>query len=283
MTIRPLTKEDNDDCAALSTQAGWNQLPNDWRRLLWLWPGQCLGAELHEQIIATGTLATYASDNGPVGWVGMILVEETHRGRGVGTAISRAMIDLADRLGVRQLGLDASDHGQPIYASLGFVPSVRINRWSGAAAIDEQRYWKREIPDWRRLANFDRRASGVDRGALLRDIDADTETLLACVGEKEMRGYGMLRPGRTAWHIGPLVATDQATASDVLDQLIGKPNQPPRETAVIDVIEGSAMEALLRDRGFAISRQLTRMCKPASRRPPLAGPSVYAAAGFELG
>jgi GNAT superfamily N-acetyltransferase len=284
MAIRPLNKEDIDDCVALSTQAGWNQLANDWRRLLWLWPAQCLGAELHDQIIATGTLATYASNVGPVGWIGMILVEEAHRGRGVGTAITRAVLNLADRMGVRQLGLDASDQGQPIYASLGFVASAQVNRWSGAAAIDEQRYWKREKPDWRRLANFDRCASGVDREALLRDFDADTEMLLACVGgENEMRGYGILRPGRTAWHIGPLVAEDQSAASDILDQLISKPNQPPSETAIIDVIEGSAVEALLRDRGFVISRHLTRMCKPASRRPPIAGPNVHAAAGFELG
>src|SRR5438874_8143734 len=115
MTIRPLTREDIDDCFALSTQAGWNQLPNDWRRLLWLWPGQCLGAEMNGRIIATGTLATYASEGGLIGWIGMILVDQAHRGRGVGTTITRAVIDLADRLGIWQLGLDASDQGQPIY------------------------------------------------------------------------------------------------------------------------------------------------------------------------
>jgi GNAT superfamily N-acetyltransferase len=284
MMIRPLTKEDIDDCFALSTQAGWNQLPNDWRRLLWLWPAQCLGAELNRRIIATGTLATYASDNGPVGWIGMILVDEAHRGRGVGTAIARAVIDLADRLGVRQLGLDASAQGQPIYAGLGFIPSTRSNRWSGGALIDEQRYWQPEKPNWRRLADFDRRASGVDREPLLRDIEADTEMLLACTGdESELRGYGMLRPGRTAWDIGPVVAEDQEAASDVLNQLIGNPNQPARDSAIIDVIEASPMEPILRDRGFVIARQLTRMCKPASPHPPIAGPNIYAAAGFELG
>jgi GNAT superfamily N-acetyltransferase len=284
MTIRPLNKEDIDDCVALSTQAGWNQLGNDWRRLLWLWPTQCLGAELNRRIIATGTLTTYESNDGPVGWVGMILVDEPHRGRGVGTAITRAVLDLADRLGVRQLGLDASDQGRPIYASLGFVPTARINRWTGGTVIDEQQYWKPAKPNWRRLADFDHRASGVNREPLLRDIEADTEMLLACVGdENKIRGYGTLRPGRTAWHIGPVVAEDQAAATNILNQLIGDPTEPPRESAIIDVIEGSPMESILRERGFVISRQLTRMSKPASRHPPIAGPNIYAPAGFELG
>ncbi len=44
-----------------------------------------------------------------------------------------AILDLAERKGIRVLGLDATDLGQPVYAKRGFVPLIGIDRWTGAA------------------------------------------------------------------------------------------------------------------------------------------------------
>src|SRR5262249_36028673 len=155
-------------------------------------------------------------------------------------------IHLADRMGMHQLGLDASDQGRPIYAKLGFVPTARINRWSGRATVDLQRQWKRAKPDWPRIADCDRRATALDRQRLLRDIEADTEVFLASIDHKnQTHTYGMVRPGRNAWHIGPVVSSDQSTAAQILNHLIGHPNEQPTEPSIIDVIECSPIEPLL--------------------------------------
>lgn len=61
MKIRPLTQEDIDAGVALSMQASWNHAAADWRRLVTLWPGQCLGGEIGGRVVASGTLATYES------------------------------------------------------------------------------------------------------------------------------------------------------------------------------------------------------------------------------
>src|SRR6476646_10749681 len=111
MKVRPLTEDDIDAGVALSMQASWNHAAADWRRLIALWPGQCLGGEIDGRLVVSGTLATYESDRGRVGWVGLILVDQDHRRQGLGTRMMQAILDLASERGVATVGLDASDQG----------------------------------------------------------------------------------------------------------------------------------------------------------------------------
>src|SRR5690606_10280179 len=66
---RLLTESDVNAALHLSTQAKWNQVDADWRRLLRLWPDSCFGLWQDESLIATATLARF----GEIGWVGMLL------------------------------------------------------------------------------------------------------------------------------------------------------------------------------------------------------------------
>jgi hypothetical protein len=76
--VRPLESTDIPGALRLSTQAGWNQIDADWRRLIRLWPDGCLGGWRDDgTLVATATLATFDRS---VGWVGMVLVDESCRG-----------------------------------------------------------------------------------------------------------------------------------------------------------------------------------------------------------
>ena len=80
-----------------------------------LWPENCLGGRIDGQLVSTATLATFDRiDNhiGPVGWIGMILVDEAHRGRGFGGQMFDAILRLAAERGVQSLALDATDSGR---------------------------------------------------------------------------------------------------------------------------------------------------------------------------
>jgi GNAT superfamily N-acetyltransferase len=277
MTIRPLVEEDIEAGVGLSMQAGWNHGAADWRRLLALWPGQCLVGDVAGRVVASGTLATYASDGGLVGWVGLILVDEEHRRRGLGTRMMAAVLDEADRRGVAIVGLDASEQGEPIYRKLGFVVVASINRWAGRGAIG--RTESVDQAAWTKLVAVDRLACGVDREALLRQIVGEAESRVTMMRS----AFALVRPGRCAWHLGPVIANDSNEVERLLNRLIGDMNQLPTADVIVDVVGGSAMELLLARRGFAIVRRLKRMRRPAGEGTLLWGDQVYAASGFELG
>ena len=72
-------------------------------------------AEIDGRIVGTGV----ATANGPVGWVGTIFVAPEQRGRGIGAALTRAVIDDLERRGCRTLVLIATDEGRPVYERQG--------------------------------------------------------------------------------------------------------------------------------------------------------------------
>jgi GNAT superfamily N-acetyltransferase len=288
MIIRPLELSHVERALRLSTQAGWNQVEADWRRLIHLWPQQCLGGWLDDQLVATGTLATYPANTGPVGWVGMILVDRSHRGRGLGTAIMEAVLKTAERLGVTRLGvtrlgLDASDQGEPIYRRLGFQTCTEINRWTGRGALDDTALFRRDKADWPKILSLDLEACRADRSALLYEVTTSTAPDMRWLTARDRAlAYGIVRPGRLAWHVGPLVATDIDSATRVVDDLIGTPQHQPYHDIIIDVPEHSPLEPVLRTRNFAIARRLKRMCRGPTTNL-LASPQIFAAMSFELG
>src|SRR2546426_10223167 len=63
----------------LSTQAGWNQTPEDWRTLIQLDSKGCFGVEVNGRLVATTTLLCYGR---LLAWVGMVLTRVEWRGRG---------------------------------------------------------------------------------------------------------------------------------------------------------------------------------------------------------
>jgi hypothetical protein len=188
-----------------------------------------------------------------------------------------AVLDEADRCGVAIVGLDASDQGEPIYRRLGFEVDAGINRWAGRGVIG--RIGSVDEAAWAKIVQVDRLACGVDRELLLRQIAGEAESRVATVRDS----FAVVRPGRCAWHLGPVIANDSNAAERLLDQLIGDAKQLPAVDVIVDVVEGSAMEGLLSGRGFTIARRLKRMRRPAGDGKLLWGERVYAASGFELG
>src|SRR5690242_21115179 len=109
--LRKLTANDITAAFELSTDAGWNQTENDWRRLLDLSPKGCLAIELAGEVVATATIVTYERR---LAWIGMVLTRKTYRGRGFAKRLLNEALALADILGVESVKLDATDQGKPL-------------------------------------------------------------------------------------------------------------------------------------------------------------------------
>jgi GNAT superfamily N-acetyltransferase len=275
MQIDRLKLADLPAALRLSTQAGWNQLDADWRRLIDLWPDGCFAGRVDGELVATATLASY----GNVGWVGMVLVDEACRGQGFGGAIMDHVIADADRRGIQNLGLDASDMGRPVYLKRGFADAGGIDRRMLAA--DERVAAKQAADrvydaDWDSLLALDRAGCGWDRSALLAHLRREPGVRCEVVRDGGVvTAFGFRRPGRTAEHIGPVVG-NPAAAQVVIESLASPTGNAD---VVIDTFRRRGGAPWLDRRGFAVTRQLTRMW----RGRPSDAKDVIAASGFELG
>ena len=257
----------------LSSQAGWNQTEEDWRRLIRL-PGSCVKVWTDEQEVRVSySIVSYGSQ---VAWIGMLLVDEAYRGRGLGKAgFSAALRDVAD---FPLVGLDATDLGEPIYLRKGFQTICPIVRWTGVPHALMPRDPSPHFGLNEGIFPLDARCSGFDRSMLLKDLEASGAVVLSIQGGSGTAAFGILRAGRTAAHLGPVVASSPESFRSILNAAAelceGKP-------MVCDALSSKAGK-ILADFGLHPARFLKRMTLPALPGC-LAGDGVWCGAGFELG
>ena len=128
--LRRLRAEDIRPAAQLSAQAGWNQTEEDWRTLLDLSPEGCLAIEVDGHLAATTTLLCYGRR---LAWIGMVLTKAQYQRRGLARRLLAHGLEIADKMGIATIKLDATDQGQPLYERLGFRNEQEIERWSRPA------------------------------------------------------------------------------------------------------------------------------------------------------
>jgi len=261
------------DCAAallLSMEAGWNQTLQDWRTLLQL--GRGFGVRDGDaKLIATAIALPHAPD---FGWIGMVLVTTQYRGRGLATKLLQRTIEHLMGLGLVPM-LDATPAGRPVYERLGFMEIEGISRWRRAAPSSGS------VPDvsleLSPLLPLDSEAFGADRSALLAGLVAVPGSRL--IVDPERHGYAICRRGRTATHIGPVVAPDASSQARLLETALIQAGGP----VIVDVPNpATALRASLSRAGLVIERPLTRMA--LGRNAPFGAPQMIAAiAGPEFG
>ena len=262
----------------LSTQAGWNQVAGDWQRALDLCPETCLAGRLDGRIVATGNVASIGPN---IRWIGLILVDEAVRGRGYGSIMMDRCLELACRSGDEIVGLDASDLGRPVYLKKGFVDVAPIDRWAGVLSptgcVDAGRIGIGSIEE---LCALDEEACGVDRSPLLEHMLRDPEGLcFGYHGAKGLEGFTFVLPGRTAPHVGPIVARDGSVLSELLGRVARSLGNTP---VVVDCLRTPVNAWSLERAGLRMSRRLTRMTRHRPH-PVLMGPKVRAAVSFTWG
>jgi GNAT superfamily N-acetyltransferase len=288
--VRPLTPTDVPAAVRLSNQAGWNQLPADWKRLMHLWPDDCLGGWIRDELVGAATLTSYGAD---LGWIGMILVDQAYQGHGAGETLFRAALERAEIRGLRYVGLDATESARAMYLKHGFHDQCAIDRWSGSAsaihaisdglALTTNRARRGKLPT--AVLELDYEAVGIDRSPLLTRLHRESHTCCHIVSDgNDAQAAGFARRGCLSWTIGPLVARRNVTALSILRALLYDiASQDAAANVCIDVPRRSPLVPALMRYGFTVRRQLRRMARPLCDGPLLESGLVAAAAGFELG
>ncbi len=271
LTLRPLRTEDLPALMALVREAAWNQTEADWKWLLA--HGEGIGfVDASDRVIASAVTLDYG---GRLGWIGMVLVAGNERRKGLATRLLETCIGSLETRGLIP-ALDATPDGEAIYRKMGFEGEMTITRWRGAGTNEgpafSDRLEQRDLP-W--ISDLDARAFGAYRSGLLSTYLEPERP----IGARRGRSAFLLeRPGRTAPHIGPIVATDVFLADALFSEAL-KSHAGPLLIDAPDHQHGFAHR--IADAGFAPERQFRRMYlgDQGAFEPQL----LYAIAGPEIG
>jgi GNAT superfamily N-acetyltransferase len=272
----------------LKEQAGWNQTDADWHRLFGLQPDGCFVAELDGAAVGTVTTCLFER----VGWIGMLLVDQRARHRGVGTALFMHAMDCLAGHGAATMQLDATPLGLRLYEKHGFVVQSNVTRFGGEPGcmvahgdgLDLRLAPLQNelgVPGARdELFALDRSVLGYDRRQLLIALLGEPSGLGWMYRDAgRLAGYVLVRPGSLAAFVGPCIADSDMAGDALLKAALA---HSPVKRVFVDVVgrHGRARD-VLQSAGLCPVRELMRMV-----RGPVVGvrnESLWASSGPETG
>lgn len=252
----------------LSTEAGWNQNEADWR--FFLSKGVVFGMRQGPRLVATAALLPYSTGNA---WISMVLVTADFRRRGIATKLVDACLGVATRRGLTTW-LDATPAGVTVYGPLGFTPTLQLRRLRLTKTREANATRQLSTGSLEALVTRDATAIGFDRSTLLSEFAARPGSRVVSCGE----AIALIRDGRTARHIGPLLADHADQASALVHAIVSSESGP----WLIDAVH--AREDFLNglvSSGWNIERPFQRMRFGDATASPAQLP--FAVAGPEFG
>jgi GNAT superfamily N-acetyltransferase len=204
LQIRPMTAADVEAAVALAQAQGWRNRLRFYDFVLRVPTAQPLVGEVEGRLVVTGV----ATANGSVGWLGAIVVDADHRGRGFGRAMTEDLIRRMRAAGCRTMSLEATDAGRPMYERMGFRVATTYHQLqadhldSSPEAPPGARLRRLESADLPAVFELDRLATGEDRSAALATLVEWNGNSLAL--ERDGAPSGFLLPSERAY--GAIVA-----------------------------------------------------------------------------
>ncbi|MDP1993471.1 MAG: GNAT family N-acetyltransferase [Syntrophales bacterium] len=278
--IRTMTSADIPFGMMLKENAGWNQRPADWARLIALEPNGCFIARCDGRDVGTVTTTGYEKR---FAWVGMFLVHPEIRRMGIGTRLLMHGIEYLEKKGITAVRLDATATGKPLYKKIGFVEEYLLERRQGIGEstgfLPDLQISPDAIDD---LCAYDAPVFGADRSRVLRHLAVESVVHpgVAFDSSGEIRGYIMVRRGSNRHYIGPWVADHADVARCLWRWALSR---IPGEPFFVDVcLANPDVDSVVPKGLFPVQRQIFRMVSGENRYPGCPQ-RVFGIAGTELG
>jgi GNAT superfamily N-acetyltransferase len=172
-----------------------------------------------------GCISAVAYDDA-YGFLGLYIVAPDYRGRGFGLKLWRAaMVYLSGR----NVGLDGVLSQQANYSKSRFTLAYRNIRYQGKGGGSEP-YGLIDLSSvpFKEIARYDATVFPAPRPNFLRRwIEQPQAAALGVMNDQRLIGYGVVRPCRQGFKIGPLFAQNRQTADTLLKGLASRvPDQP---------------------------------------------------------
>jgi GNAT superfamily N-acetyltransferase len=284
-SIRSMTRSEVDIAIDWAAQEGWNPGLHDADCYYAADPNGFLVGLLDDTPIAAISVIRYGET---FGFLGFYIVHPEYRGQGYGIQIWNAGLNyLADR----NIGLDGVVDQQDNYRRSGFTLAYRNIRFDGiGGAISEAspaaEVGTEAVVNLTRLPldvleAYDRPFFPDDRGRFIRTwVQQPDCHALGILDAGVLAGYGVIRPCRNGYKIGPLFADSEALAESLFVAL--KARVGPADTVYLDTPEvNPAAVAMAQRYGMTVSFETARMY--TGDAPDLPLERIFGVTSFELG
>lgn len=263
--IETLTSGDLDDVRLLQ--------PEGWGDILSYIQYYCvsdfcfpLKATVDGMVAGIGTAIIY----GDTAWLGHIIVHKDHRNAGVGTKITKALIDVVHKTPCRTIMLIATSLGEPIYKKVGFeVQTQYVFLEDGELPIPDK--FSKKITgfdnNYEAMLQLDRSISGEDRKKLFKD-HVNNASLFT--DNKKLKGFYISTLGEG------LIVADSTEAGFALMNIKSKINNK-----FCIPIDNEAGINYLTSHGYKESRRASRMIM--GQKLTWHGSKLYGRIGGNLG
>lgn len=274
-TIRTMTRSDLDVAVNWAAEEGWNPGLGDADCFFACDPSGFFMGERDGAPVACISAVAYGA---VFGFIGFYIVRPGDRGKGFGLQIWNTALAY---LGDRTIGLDGVVAQQDNYRKSGFVLAHRNERYqgTGGGVAPEGVSALAEVP-FERLAAYDARIFSCPRPAFLSAwISRPGGHAAALWRQGRLEGYGVIRPCRNGFKIGPLFA-DTPDGAEAL--FLALASHVPGQAVFLDVPQpNAAAVALARRHGMSPVFETARMYTKSAPDLPL--DRVFGITSFELG
>jgi len=277
--VEPMTGQDIALAVDWAAAEGWNPGLADAGCFAAADAGGFFGGYLDGRMIGSVSVVTY---DAAFAFLGFYIVVPEYRGQGYGHALWKAAWPHA---GDRLVGLDGVVQEQAAYARSGFVLAYRNIRFGGPRPPALPSPWGVGIAAVEGLTaeieDYDRPLFPAPRPAFLRAwLSAPGHHVRVARRAGRIAGYGVVRPCRTGWKIGPLFADDREVAEALAGALLAEVRAG--EEIFLDAPEpNGAATALAEALGLAPVFETARMYTGPA--PEIDLGRVFGVTSFELG
>lgn len=266
---------DMETILSFAEKEGWNPGRFDGPIFYQTDPGGFFVGKLSGKII--GCISAVAYDE-TFGFLGLYIVHPQYRGKGYGILLWQAAMEY---MGTRNVGLEGVIEQQANYRKSGFQFVHRSIRYEGQG---QGKLSASLVPCSEilieNLVEFDNQFFPVSRKRFLHAwLNMPDAKSYAILSGKEIKGYGLVRPCRKGYKIGPLFAQNSAVADEILQGLLFEAKNgpvfidiPETNSGAIDLIENYRWKKV-----FETARMYTQ------EAPNLCLSGIYGITTLELG
>jgi len=276
--VKNMTAEDFEFAVRITDTMNWKLVGKDFEFTLKLEPQGCF--VLLDDSERVGIVTTVSFGN--VGWLGNLIVAETHRKRGAGTLLARHALKCLASKNVETIGVYTYIDKIPFYRRLGFEYdsefTVLEGRGFSSPAMANLREAKKE--DIKEIINCDKICFGASRRKLLEPILQDpNNSCYVSIEDGKMLGYAVAKTYEDMAELGPLVCRQERSdiAINLLKANLNRLKEfdvsmcvPKREPAILNMLMKS---------GFRENFRVARMFF----KPKTGNDCIYIAESLERG
>ncbi len=274
-SIRRMTQDDAALAVEWAAQEGWNPGLNDAGCFYETDPHGFFMGELNGAPVGCISAVRYGSS---FGFIGFYIIRKELRGKWYGVMLGRTALGY---LNGRNIGIDGVVRKIKNYERFGFNLAHRNIRHEGRGGGSRPaRVVDLAALSFDTVAAYDQGIFPERRTLFLRQWITQPGSSLGYVDNGRLKGYGVLRPCRTGFKIGPLFADSPAIAEHLFQALAS--DVPADAPLFLDVpATNPAASALAKNHGMAPVFETGRMYSREAPDVPI--DKVYGITSFELG